>query len=97
MDAHLYAFKRYIHFLFNFIPCSFVLTHSFLYPETNFSCRSALQEVLDQKSAFHSLKHDVLPYLVRSQLVSLVVNGFSRDRLGIVIPLRILTLFKFSK
>ncbi|XP_047179159.1 translation initiation factor eIF-2B subunit gamma isoform X3 [Vigna umbellata] len=31
--------------------------------------RSVLQEVLDQKSAFHSLKHDVLPYLVRSQLV----------------------------
>ncbi|ESW31401.1 hypothetical protein PHAVU_002G235800 [Phaseolus vulgaris] len=38
--------------------------------------RSALQEVLDQKSAFHSLKHDVLPYLVRSQLKSEVLfNG----------------------
>ncbi|KAK7400118.1 hypothetical protein VNO78_11318 [Psophocarpus tetragonolobus] len=35
--------------------------------------RSVLQEVLDRKSAFHSLKHDVLPYLVRSQLKSEVV------------------------
>ncbi|KAJ7964944.1 translation initiation factor eIF-2B subunit gamma [Quillaja saponaria] len=31
---------------------------------------SALQEVLDQKDTFHSLKQDVLPYLVRSQLDS---------------------------
>ncbi|KAL2616073.1 hypothetical protein AAZV13_08G104400 [Glycine max] len=38
--------------------------------------RSVLQEVLDQKSAFHSLKHDVLPYLVRSQLKSeVLLNG----------------------
>ncbi|WVZ23894.1 hypothetical protein V8G54_002438 [Vigna mungo] len=37
---------------------------------------SILQEVLDQKSAFHSLKHDVLPYLFRSQLKSEVLfNG----------------------
>ncbi|KAL8159404.1 hypothetical protein V2J09_000941 [Rumex salicifolius] len=32
--------------------------------------RSVLQEVLDQKERFQSLKHDVLPYLVRSQLRS---------------------------
>jgi hypothetical protein len=29
-----------------------------------------LQEVLDEKDEFQSLKEDVLPYLVRSQLVS---------------------------
>ncbi|KAF3455260.1 hypothetical protein FNV43_RR05708 [Rhamnella rubrinervis] len=34
--------------------------------------RSVLQEVLDQKETFQSLKQDVLPYLVRSQLVSLM-------------------------
>jgi translation initiation factor eIF-2B subunit gamma len=32
--------------------------------------RAVLQEVLDQKPAFRSLKQDVLPYLVRTQLVS---------------------------
>lgn len=32
--------------------------------------RSVLQEVLDQKDTFQSLRQDVLPYLVRSQLVS---------------------------
>ncbi|XP_010493020.1 PREDICTED: translation initiation factor eIF-2B subunit gamma [Camelina sativa] len=32
--------------------------------------RSVLQEVLDQKPAFRSLKQDVLPYLVRTQLRS---------------------------
>ncbi|KAJ1431773.1 Nucleotidyl transferase domain [Sesbania bispinosa] len=38
--------------------------------------RSVLLEVLDQKGAFHSLKHDVLPYLVRSQLRSeVLLNG----------------------
>ncbi|XP_027346273.1 translation initiation factor eIF-2B subunit gamma isoform X1 [Abrus precatorius] len=38
--------------------------------------RSVLQEVLDQKGTFHSLKHDVLPYLVRSQLKSeVLLNG----------------------
>ncbi|XP_020215641.1 translation initiation factor eIF-2B subunit gamma [Cajanus cajan] len=38
--------------------------------------RSVLQQVLDQKSSFHSLKHDVLPYLVRSQLKSeVLLNG----------------------
>ncbi|GKV28855.1 hypothetical protein SLEP1_g37846 [Rubroshorea leprosula] len=39
MDAHMYAFKRFV-----------------------------LQEVLDQKDTFQSLKKDVLPYLVQSQL-----------------------------
>ncbi|KAK4607496.1 hypothetical protein RGQ29_001370 [Quercus rubra] len=38
--------------------------------------RSVLQEVLDQKDTFHSLKQDVLPYLVRSQLKSeVLLNG----------------------
>ncbi|KAF9665752.1 hypothetical protein SADUNF_Sadunf16G0156400 [Salix dunnii] len=39
--------------------------------------RSVLQEVLDEKDEFQSLKEDVLPYLVRSQLKSEVVlfNG----------------------
>ncbi|KAB1227446.1 Translation initiation factor eIF-2B subunit gamma [Morella rubra] len=38
--------------------------------------RSVLQEVLDQKDTFQSLRQDVLPYLVRSQLKSKVLlNG----------------------
>ncbi|KAM1255965.1 hypothetical protein ACFX1Q_030140 [Malus domestica] len=37
--------------------------------------RSVLQEVLDQKDTFQSLKRDVLPYLVRRQLNSEVSNG----------------------
>ncbi|XP_021812773.1 translation initiation factor eIF-2B subunit gamma isoform X2 [Prunus avium] len=41
--------------------------------------RSVLQEVLDQKDTFQSLKQDVLPYLVRCQLVSpsseVLLNG----------------------
>ncbi|XVF19426.1 hypothetical protein REPUB_Repub11eG0109700 [Reevesia pubescens] len=38
--------------------------------------RSVLQEVLDRKDTFQSLKQDVLPYLVRSQLKSeAVLNG----------------------
>ncbi|KAL1323289.1 uncharacterized protein LOC107482266 [Arachis duranensis] len=41
--------------------------------------RSILQEVLDQKGTFHSLKHDVLPYLVRSQLKSeALLNGVAQ-------------------
>ncbi|KAJ6844267.1 translation initiation factor eIF-2B subunit gamma isoform X2 [Iris pallida] len=32
--------------------------------------RTILQEVLDQKNTFHSIRHDVLPYLVRTQLRS---------------------------
>ncbi|OVA20681.1 Bacterial transferase hexapeptide repeat [Macleaya cordata] len=36
--------------------------------------RSILQEVLDQKGTFQSLKQDVLPYLVRSQLKSEVAS-----------------------
>lgn len=37
-----------------------------------FSCRTVLQEVLNKKETFLSLRRDVLPYLVRSQLVSLI-------------------------
>ncbi|XP_023530393.1 translation initiation factor eIF-2B subunit gamma-like isoform X2 [Cucurbita pepo subsp. pepo] len=37
--------------------------------------RSALQEVLDQKENFRSLRQDVLPYLVRSQLRSEVLSN----------------------
>ncbi|KAK2641023.1 hypothetical protein Ddye_022786 [Dipteronia dyeriana] len=41
--------------------------------------RSVLQEVLDQKDTFQSLRQDVLPYLVRSQLKSeVLVNGASQ-------------------
>ncbi|XP_008451049.1 uncharacterized protein LOC103492452 isoform X1 [Cucumis melo] len=41
--------------------------------------RSALQEVLDQKDTFRSLRQDVLPYLVRSQLRSeVLLNGTPR-------------------
>lgn len=37
--------------------------------------RSVLQEVLDHQSSFHSLKQDVVPYLVRSQLRSEVSSN----------------------
>ncbi|GFZ18243.1 transferases/nucleotidyltransferase [Actinidia rufa] len=37
--------------------------------------RSALQEILDQKESFQSLRQDVLPYLVRSQLLKQKKNG----------------------
>ncbi|XP_010247225.1 PREDICTED: translation initiation factor eIF-2B subunit gamma [Nelumbo nucifera] len=41
--------------------------------------RSVLQEVLDQKDTFNSIKQDVLPYLVRTQLRSeLSSNGMSQ-------------------
>ncbi|KAK0604437.1 hypothetical protein LWI29_015633 [Acer saccharum] len=41
--------------------------------------RSVLQEVLDQKDTFQSLRQDVLPYLVRSQLKSeVLVNSASQ-------------------
>lgn len=36
--------------------------------------RTILQEVLDQKEMFHSIKHDVFPYLVRTQLRSEVLD-----------------------
>ncbi|KAK8683250.1 hypothetical protein V6N13_039315 [Hibiscus sabdariffa] len=41
--------------------------------------RSVLQEVLDHKDTFQSLKQDVVPYLVRSQLKSeALLNGISQ-------------------
>ncbi|KAK8601851.1 hypothetical protein V6N13_058472 [Hibiscus sabdariffa] len=41
--------------------------------------RSVLQEVLDQKDTFQSLKQDIVPYLVRSQLKSeALLNGISQ-------------------
>lgn len=52
------------------------------------SYRSVLQEVLDQKPAFRSLKQDVLPYLVRTQLVSRIT--FLQMRLLEIIPFVIL-------
>lgn len=80
MDAYMYAFKRS---QFNYPPSLPLQTfykkkkkgirRRSLYPHTFslvFSTRSALQEVLDQKDTFRSLRQDVLPYLVRSQLVS---------------------------
>ncbi|KAK8926318.1 hypothetical protein KSP39_PZI018089 [Platanthera zijinensis] len=36
--------------------------------------RKILQEVLDKKEMFHSIKHDVFPYLVRTQLKSEVLD-----------------------
>ncbi|KAJ6841984.1 translation initiation factor eIF-2B subunit gamma isoform X2 [Iris pallida] len=45
--------------------------------------RTILQEVLDQKNTFHSIRHDVLPYLVRTQLRSEVLaNGFNHSEDG---------------
>ncbi|KAI3450088.1 hypothetical protein Pfo_006753 [Paulownia fortunei] len=46
--------------------------------------RSVLQDVLNQKETFQSLRRDVLPYLVRSQLRSeLLLNGAQSDENGI--------------
>ncbi|KAL3621914.1 hypothetical protein CASFOL_034110 [Castilleja foliolosa] len=45
--------------------------------------RSVLQDVLNQREAFHSLRRDVVPYLVRSQLRSeLLSNGAQSDENG---------------
>ncbi|XP_010536148.1 PREDICTED: translation initiation factor eIF-2B subunit gamma [Tarenaya hassleriana] len=44
--------------------------------------RSVLQEVLDQKPAFRSLKQDVLPYLVRTQLRSEVLSDTNVEENG---------------
>ncbi|CAA2990671.1 translation initiation factor eIF-2B subunit gamma-like [Olea europaea var. sylvestris] len=45
--------------------------------------RSVLQDVLNQKETFQSLRRDVLPYLVRSQLRSeLLSNGVQSDENG---------------
>ncbi|KAL8055662.1 hypothetical protein ABFS82_04G069400 [Erythranthe guttata] len=45
--------------------------------------RSVLQEVLNQKENFQSLRRDVLPYLVRTQLRSeLFLNGAQSDENG---------------
>ncbi|KAG1327740.1 translation initiation factor eIF-2B subunit gamma [Cocos nucifera] len=41
--------------------------------------RTVLQDVLDQKDTFHSIRQDVLPYLVRSQLRSEIsANGLHK-------------------
>ncbi|KAJ8646337.1 hypothetical protein MRB53_008085 [Persea americana] len=46
--------------------------------------RSVLQEVLDQQTSFCSLKQDVIPYLVRSQMRSeLATNGVSQLEEGL--------------
>lgn len=39
--------------------------------------RAILQEVLDKKEMFHSFKHDVFPYLVRTQLRSEVLDNLA--------------------
>ncbi|PIN24917.1 Translation initiation factor 2B, gamma subunit (eIF-2Bgamma/GCD1) [Handroanthus impetiginosus] len=45
--------------------------------------RSVLQDVLNQKETFQSLRRDVLPYLVRTQLRSeLLLNGVQSDENG---------------
>ncbi|CAA0805925.1 Unknown protein [Striga hermonthica] len=45
--------------------------------------RSVLQDVLNQKETFHSLRRDVLPYLVRSQLRSEISsNGVQSEENG---------------
>ncbi|KAE9462313.1 hypothetical protein C3L33_05767, partial [Rhododendron williamsianum] len=45
--------------------------------------RSVLQEILDQKENFHSLRQDVLPFLVRSQLRSeLSLDGAQAEENG---------------
>lgn len=69
MDAHLYAFKRFEALSITQSILYFVLllcSHLSLVRN-----RSALQQVLTEKPNFHSIKQDVLSYLVRSQLVGL--------------------------
>jgi hypothetical protein len=55
-------------------PC-FSYQESSITPPLCISFRSVLQEVLDEKDKFRSLKEDMLPYLVRSQMVS-QINSF---------------------
>lgn len=59
-------------------PFAFALdvseTHS------SFCFRPVLQEVLIRKETFQSLRRDVLPYLVRSQLVGLFIPSLFRSR-----------------
>ncbi|KAJ8466113.1 hypothetical protein OPV22_028665 [Ensete ventricosum] len=45
--------------------------------------RSVLQDILDQKDKFHSIKQDILPYLIRTQLNSEVSdNGVVKSESG---------------
>lgn len=68
MDSHVYAFKRLAVSAISCIQINFIRQDSICYYLVSY--RSVLQEVLDQKPTFRSLKQDVLPYLVRRQLVS---------------------------
>lgn len=79
MDAHMYAFNRSASLLF---CLQLIFQNTFLFALLSYfplciSLRAVLQEVLDQKDKFQSLKQDVLPYLVRSQLVSLIIPAYS--------------------
>ncbi|KAG0471709.1 hypothetical protein HPP92_016255 [Vanilla planifolia] len=45
--------------------------------------RSVLLDVLDQREMFHSIRHDIFPYLVRTQLRSEIFpNGASKDEVN---------------
>ena len=70
MDAHMYAFKRLVFLQLVIFSLFFHVRCSLSSPSLSISFRSVLQEVLDEKDEFQSLQEDVLPYLVRSQLVS---------------------------
>jgi translation initiation factor eIF-2B subunit gamma len=73
MDAHLYAFKRLVHIVLTFFDGLFdrslhsAIDHSII----TAGCRTILQDVLEQKESYCSIRLEVLPYLVRSQLVCL--------------------------
>lgn len=73
MDAHMYAFKRFEFLLYAsskllLLQCR--LSFSNVALSMGYYVRSALQDVLNQKEKFRSLRRDVLPYLVLTQLVS---------------------------
>ena len=57
------------------------------------SYRSVLQKVLDQKPTFRSLKQDVLPYLVRTQLVSWIMSMQSKINVDYTICLVTILMF----
>lgn len=74
MDAHMYAFKRFEVLLYasSKLSCSLIVYCLFsnVTLSLGYYIRSALQDVLTQKEKFRSLRRDILPYLVLTQLVS---------------------------
>ncbi|XP_044430090.1 translation initiation factor eIF-2B subunit gamma isoform X3 [Triticum aestivum] len=75
MDAHLYAFNRFFYFLLN---VSYPISLQAVLAQQSFDTvdhRTTLQDVLEQKETYRSIRLEVLPYLVKSQLRSAPSGG----------------------